>query len=659
MAAKTNKQNGGTKGNQNQTKRQGAGNAKGNAGVKKKAVAAPALSRWFLLPAALMLAVVPLIMYYYKFDNDLVQFGWIHSDKTIDFFLYYKMVAIIILGVIMLCIIAGRLFMEGSKIKFSTAFIPMLVYALFIIFSAVASKYPRFVNGGIRDQFESVWALLSYCIMTYYCFLFINNEKDVETIFFWLFIGSTVIMIIGVFQFFKLDIFRSDFGQQLIIPRSKWDELIYPANVDEKMTFTFPPGRAYVTLYNPNYVGMYVSIMTPCLAAWMVTRKKRIHLIAPAVLVAGLFVVLYSAGAKNGVVALLLGGVLYAIAYRRVFLKKPLICIGALAVIVVFFFVCDNALNNSITNGIKGLFNKGNNRIAEAKLEKIETRDEDIVVYYDGNELHITYDVDDEGSYLYAEATDQEGNPVLYDIDGEGKASFTDERFSGIKIFTSRADNVDVLLLTVFVDDGSIINSYPDFDYREFHFSNQVTEDRSYYNYNSVGNFVKMETSETGLFADNPDLFSGRGYLWSKTLPLLKNYIIVGSGPDTFEIVFPQNDSVSMRQGGYGGMVITKPHNLFLQIGINTGVVSLIAYLAFYLIYFIWSFKLFIIKAPESYMAHMGVGILCGTFGYIISGVINDSTVCVAPIYWCLMGIGIAINFYCEREVKNSVRDKK
>lgn len=646
MAAKTNKQNGGTKGNQNQIKSKGTGNAKGNAGVKKKAAAAPALSRWFLLPAALMLAVVPLIMYYVQYDNNLVEFGWIRSDQTVDFFLYHKMVAIIILGVIMLCIIAGRLFMEGSKIKFSTAFIPMLVYALFIIFSAVASKYPHFVNNGIREQFESVWVLLSYCIMAYYCFLFINNEKDVETIFFWLFIGSTVIMLIGVFQFFKLDIFRSSFGQKLIIPKSKWDY---------KMDFTFPPGRAYVTLYNPNYVGMYVSVMAPCLAAWMVTRKKLIHLIAPAVLMAGLFVVLYSSGSKSGVVALLLGGVLYALAYRRVFLKKPLICIGGLAVIVVFFFVCDNALDNRITNGIKGLFSQGDKRIAEAKLEKIETRDEDVVVYYAGNELHLTCDVDDEGGYLYVEAADQEGNPVLYVIDDEGRASLTDERFSGIKLSTKIAEEVDMLVMCVYIDDGSIIDE----GYREFYFSNQVTEDRSYYCYNSVGTFVKMETSETGLFADNPDLFSGRGYLWSKTFPLLKKYMIVGSGPDTFEIVFPQNDSVSMRQGGYGGMVITKPHNLFLQIGVNTGVVSLIAYLAFYLIYFIWSFKLFIIKAPESYMAHIGVGILCGTFGYIISGVINDSTVCVAPIYWCLMGIGIAINFYCEREVKNSVRDKK
>lgn len=638
---------------QNQANRQNVNRTKNqNSRGKGKAAANPSFSYWFLLPAILMIAVVPLIMRYYKYNNNLKEFGWILSDETVDFFIYYKSVAIIILGVIMLCIIAGRLFIEGSRIKFSKAFIPMFVYALFIIFSAIASQYPVFVSGGIREQFESVWVLLSYCIMAYYCFLFINNEKDVETIFFWLFIGSLAIALIGVFQFFKLDLFRSDFGQQLIIPKKLWKDYIFPDNPDDRLTFTFPPGRAYVTLYNPNYVGMYVSMITPCLAAWMVTRKKLLHLIAPAILMAGLFLILYSAGAKNGVVALVVGALLYAAAYRRVFLKKPIICIGALVAMVAFFFVCNHALGGSITNGIKGLFKQGDKRIVEAKLEKIETTDEDVVVYYGGNELHVTCEMDEEEGYLYAQATDQDGNVIEYSMTENGMAYFPDERFSGICIFTNIAADIDIMLLGIYIDDGSITNE----DYRYFYFSNsnKLSENGSYYCYNSVGNFVKMETSESGILSDNPELFSGRGYIWSKTIPLLKKYIIIGSGPDTFEVAFPQNDAVSMRQGGYGGMVITKPHNLFLQIGINTGVISLIGYLGFYFIYFIWSFKLFFIKAPQSYMAHMGVGILCGTFGYIISGIINDSTVCVAPIYWCLMGIGIAINVYCEKEKRNS-----
>lgn len=633
----------------------------GTKGNPKAAARQPEFSRWFLLPPALMLAVVPIIMRYHEFDNKLMEFGWMASDTTIDFFLYYKMIAIIILGVVMLCIVAGRLFLDGSKTKFSRAFIPMMVYALFIIISALASQYPQFVSSGIREQFESVWVLLSYCIMAYYCFLFVNTEKDVENLFFCLFIGSAVICLIGVFQFFngyvkadelgnkvQLDLFRTEFGQKLILPKSLWNRYIYPEDSTQRLSFTFPEGRAYVTLYNPNYVGMYASLMIPCLTAWMITRKNKLHLIAPAVLMAGLFITLYSAGAKNGVVALVLGALLYAAAYRRVFLKKPLLCIGALAFVIAFFFVSDHVLGNSITNGIKGLFNKEGSH-TEGKLEKIVTGDEDVVVYYGGNELHVSSISDETGQYLYAQVSDSDGKPVDYRVDEEtGVIILTDERFEGISVYSAPAEGLDIMLLAVYIDDESIEEE----NYKYFFFSNQVPGDGGYYNYNSAWNFVKMENSETGLFGDNPKLFSGRGYIWSKTIPLLKKYIFAGSGPDTFEVAFPQNDSVSMRQGGYGGMIITKPHNLFLQIGVNTGVISLIGFLLFFIIYFVWSFKLFIIKEPDSYMAHMGVGILCGNTGYIISGIINDSTVCVAPIYWCLMGIGIAINVYCEKNKK-------
>ena len=43
---------------------------------------------------------------------------------------------------------------------------------------------------------------------------------------------------------------------------------------------------------------------------------------------------------------------------------------------------------------------------------------------------------------------------------------------------------------------------------------------------------------------------------------------------------------------------------------------------------------------------------MIAVIGYLISGIINDSTITVAPIYWCLMGIGLAINHLvkCKRK---------
>ena len=48
-------------------------------------------------------------------------------------------------------------------------------------------------------------------------------------------------------------------------------------------------------------------------------------------------------------------------------------------------------------------------------------------------------------------------------------------------------------------------------------------------------------------------------------------------------------------------------------------------------------------------MEIFGIGIMLGTFGYLVTGLANDSTVAVAPVYWCLLGVGMAVNRYNRR----------
>ena len=76
---------------------------------------------------------------------------------------------------------------------------------------------------------------------------------------------------------------------------------------------------------------------------------------------------------------------------------------------------------------------------------------------------------------------------------------------------------------------------------------------------------------------------SGRIYIWSRTLPLLKKYFFVGSGPDTFYRAFPQNDYVGKEMyADTSARMIEKAHNGYLMTAVQTGVVSLILLLVFY-----------------------------------------------------------------------------
>lgn len=45
----------------------------------------------------------------------------------------------------------------------------------------------------------------------------------------------------------------------------------------------------------------------------------------------------------------------------------------------------------------------------------------------------------------------------------------------------------------------------------------------------------------------------------------------------------------------------------------------------------------------------VAVAILCSASGYMVVGLANDSSVCVAPLFWVLMGLGFAVNHILQK----------
>ena len=68
--------------------------------------------------------------------------------------------------------------------------------------------------------------------------------------------------------------------------------------------------------------------------------------------------------------------------------------------------------------------------------------------------------------------------------------------------------------------------------------------------------------------------------------------------------------------------------------------------------YFVQCIRLYSKNIADSYLAQAGVAIFLGTIGYIISGITNDSSITVAPIFWGLMGLGVTVNAFVRYEMK-------
>ncbi|MBQ8039731.1 MAG: hypothetical protein IJ274_07695, partial [Lachnospiraceae bacterium] len=129
--------------------------------------------------------------------------------------------------------------------------------------------------------------------------------------------------------------------------------------------------------------------------------------------------------------------------------------------------------------------------------------------------------------------------------------------------------------------------------------------------------------------------------------------IFIGSGPDTFAFMFPQYDYVELVQKGVTNQLLTKPHNMYLQSGVQTGVLSVIAFLIFNIWYFIQSFKLYWGRKLEGFAERCGAAIFVAVAGYLCAGLLHDSTIGTSIVYWTLIGIGLSCNYMEKKKYEN------
>ena len=181
------------------------------------------------------------------------------------------------------------------------------------------------------------------------------------------------------------------------------------------------------------------------------------------------------------------------------------------------------------------------------------------------------------------------------------------------------------------------------YDNKSYSFARDPVTGRYMY-YNIFGKMTdKISNRENDLFKNHEQFASGRGFIWSRSLPLLKKNVLWGCGPDNYVFEFPNDDYVGLLNNNYAGEVVTRPHNMYIQMGIQTGVISLILFLAAYVLYFINSVKIYLQNEEQmSAVQYLVMAVLAGSFAYMICGLANDSTVCVTPVFAVLVGIGMA-----------------
>ncbi len=598
--------------------------------VKKKGSAqqttgSPEARYLLLLPVLFVVAVLPLIVRYHEYPTKLENYTWFAAqEKADDYFLYWKQQWFIIMLILMVCIVAVRSILMKKQLSFHKIFIPIFVYAALAFLSTIFSKYRSYGFIGIFQQFESIWVLLGYAVIVYYIYLMVETEKDVSLILNALLCSAIFLGLLGVSQAFGKDFWLTSAGLSLI----------YPANMKGAgIQAVFGEKRVYMSLYNPNYVGVYTALVVPVFITLLSFCRNWKKIVLYLVAISGILVGMFGSQSKAGLVGIAAAACFLIIMLRKYLFRRWYIPVGGAIIIICGFLVINAVNHNAYLESILSLFR--DTKTEEPALSEIQTLDDCVEITYKGNKMRVSANLEEDSFEFLIK--DQEDKIIECDFNTETLTwSVIDERFSGIIITPVNLNGV--LGFSVVIDGKS------------WYFANQLYEnDDSYYYWNIYGKFDKIVMDEPA-FRGIENFATNRGFIWAHTIPLLKKYIFLGAGAESFVFVYPQRDYVNLYNYGYGQQLLTKPHNLYLQIAVQTGVVSLIAFLVFYLIYFISGIRLYFKCNFDTPLSQAGVGIMAGTFGYMIMGLTNDSCITVAPVYWVLLGLGVTINFLVKKQ---------
>lgn len=575
--------------------------------------------------------LLPFAIHFHLFENHLENVAWLSTDGySTDLYLFWKSVCILVLASCMLFLLVFQWKRHTSLTKKEN--LPILasmgVYIIFALLSAFTSDYPAFAWGGSTGGFESTFVLIAYIVMAIFTFLYCRQEHIQQKLPLILSIGTILLCIVGIFQFVGHDLFQLEFVQRLLMPKEVYE-------VSGGIDFQFEQNRVYLTLFNPNYAGVYTTLLIPFFFSMLLSEKAWKKRVVYGVTLLLLITCLIGSGSKMGMLVTIFMAAVTLLFHRRQVFSHWKILLPAVLLLALFAgFLLKERIPVLVTEFSAGFLPKKQ----IYRLSSMETTPSGIEICYDNIEFTVTMNATN--TSLAVAATRKDGIPVLTE-QGLNEATFV--------LKSSELPDIPAQ----FYQHGSFICIGINLDGKEWFFTN-TTFNGTYKYLNSSGNFDSFSMPETALFTDYPEWITQRGYIWARTIPLLKNHIFLGSGADTFLMEYPNNDYLGRYHTNTEGEYTTKPHNWYLQVAVQTGVISLIALLAVLFLY--WkngAVQYWKANQTVSHRYALGQAVFLAVTAYLLMGLTNDSSVTVAPLFWCLFGIGMACTSKTEKRKNN------
>lgn len=574
-----------------------------------------------LMPAIMLFVVLPFTILYHMQEMEVAEYPYFPDYEAWgDLFLYAKSVVTLVAAVLASVLIFDYKFIQGKKIKISKMWIAMLIFELACIFSYVFSINTPISSTGFFDQYENIWVCLAYGILCFYGY-FLYDKVPFQNILRILVVPAFVLSVLGLSQFFSHDIIQMSGLIESLLPDSFQGQVAYDFAGEQIK-------KVYLTFYNPNYAAVYLDFVLPFLMLGFFIAPQKSWKGLYGITCIGFLICLIGTGSKAGImvcaieVLVMSAGILvYQMKYKK---NNFLIVIATLAVIVILCFL-----------GYKfaDLDEEKISSNLDEELQQVTVYEDKIGVRFHDTELFLWEKDIPKENRVGVYVSDDKGKLYSYTYNAEKNALILDEKkFSDFCFGCFEQNGI----------------SYLFFRHNDINWTFTKDTPKGVYSFISTyGKLENIESAEKAYSTKFDGLFTYRGYIWNRTVPLLKKYFLMGSGPNTFGLVFPQNDYVDRSKAGSGFYyeILTKPHNMYLQTAVQTGVVSCMALLVFGGLCMKTLFQRLYkaCKKNNDFNIKILMTFIIAIMAYCILGITNDSSVAVAPTFWLLSGLGIGM----------------
>ncbi|MDM8534560.1 O-antigen ligase family protein, partial [Clostridiaceae bacterium HSG29] len=439
--------------------------------------------------------------------------------------------------------------------------------------------------------------------MTLYI-IYIIKSKKIEVFFFIriLLILGIILGTIGTLQYFKIDIFRMEWFKKII-----FNSVGENANIN----FEASEGRVYLTVYNPNYVGVIMSILIIIAINTIILSGNKINKVLSFIALPLMLISMFGSYSRSGMLGVVLGLIVITLVNIKRIWKYKYIFVFLLIIIIGITLAVNNKTDDKIKNRFLSIFKM--EKIPYNNLMNIETTQDRIIITYNENKYSLLM---------------FERSPIGLVL--EDKKNILPKFKDGAYHF--EIGDMENIFISVGKYNGSDFWQFK-IDRKKWNFAS--TENGIKY-INGVGKFTTTEMKPYAkIFEGYENIGSDRIYIWSRSIPLIKDRIFIGYGPDLYAIAFPQDDYIYKAKFlYYKNMIVDKPHNMYLQYLVNFGFPVFLAYM------YILINIIYINLKKKNENLYIRSIVISSIAVIIVVSFFNDSTVSTSPLMWSLIGLG-------------------